>query len=177
MGFPFPPTPSRICIQYNAPNQGWNPPYLFRSPICFFESLSWRKRNFAIESGSAVTKPLSWRYFSPRLGSKLNCFTPQRSFLGRINVICVLCFVLIPIQLVLLMLARHPPVVNRAVQVVVPQLVRRRHVQHQIKLVPALVNVPKVEGREVCKWGEWVDAQKQLKGSFVRSAFPPLPAK
>ena len=56
------------------------------------------------------------------------------------------------------MLARHPPVVNRAVQVVVPQLVRRRHVQNQIKLVPALVNVPKVEGREVCKWGEWVDA-------------------
>ena len=76
MGFLFPPTPSRICIRYNASNQGWNPSYLFCSPICFFESLSWRKRNFAIESGSAVTKPLSWRYFSPRLGSKLNCFTP-----------------------------------------------------------------------------------------------------
>ena len=55
------------------------------SPICLFESLSWRKRNFATDSGSSVTKAASSRYFRPRLGSKLNCFTPYNSFLGKLH--------------------------------------------------------------------------------------------
>ena len=68
-----------------------------------------------------------------------------------------------PVLLVLLVFAGHPPAVHGVVDAGLAQLVRRGHVQHEVQLVPALVDVAQVQSGEVCK--NWIleEGDKQDK--------------
>ena len=85
-----------------------------------------------------------------------------------------------PVLLVLLVFAGHPPAVHGVVDAGLAQLVRRGHVQHEVQLVPALVDVAQVQSGEVCKnWilqeGGVTNKDKMLQrsnmGWFARTGF------
>ena len=76
---------------------------------------------------------------------------------------CINLLISSPVLLVLLVFAGHPPAVHGVVDAGLAQLVRRGHVQHEVQLVPALVDVAQVQSGEVCK--NWIleegDKQRQ----------------
>ena len=76
---------------------------------------------------------------------------------------CIFLLISSPVLLVLLVFAGHPPAVHGVVDAGLAQLVRRGHVQHEVQLVPALVDVAQVQSGEVCK--NWIleegDKQRQ----------------
>ena len=91
---------------------------------------------------------------------------------------CINLLISSPVLLVLLVFAGHPPAVHGVVDAGLAQLVRRGHVQHEVQLVPALVDVAQVQSGEVCK--NWIleEGDKQDKmlqrsdmGWFARIGF------